>query len=813
MKKNTITSHNLSRHLCITFGIVAAFSLVCCSEFDDLDNRLDELENEVNNLKNAVSVLQDAYSNGKIISSVEEITTYNGGWKITFSDNSEIEILNGEDGENGECAIIPYILVDQDGFWCVTYDNETLSRIMNNSGNYIKATGEDGHSIRVVTTNDNYYAFVEYAGTEIFDTLKTTYIAKQSVSIYSIAENQQTHIIAITMADGSEFLFNKAYNTPCSIAILSTRRIELAASTTASVEFRVNPSTATFCYDVDSDTCDIQIDYIGTNKSLTSYVSTPQNYKLSKVEQVYDDQGVMKIGQYRAYITDLNVSQSYKERIAFVLTVKDANNQEVQISSSAFDIEFCNNLILSFSFLKKCNGNNVVADANATIADDQITLCSPLLFNCTSLVPSFETNGDKVLVNGQEQISGISAVDFSNPITYTVVGSDGTTKDYVATVSNTNLPVVVINTDNYTTINQKTTWMQNTSITIYNTDGTIDYESSADNIRGRGNSSWGYPKKPYALKLNKKAKLLGMPKHKRWCLLANWMDRTLLRNDVTFEIAKHTGLAWTPNGQFVEVILNNKHIGNYYLCEQIKVDENRVNISELKTTDTDEATITGGYLMELDVYYDEVNKFKSSVCNLPYMFKNPDENVLNEAQFNYMQNYINETETAITTETSLATDEYQNYIDMDSFIDFWFVQELCANGEPCWPKSTYMYKDRDGLLTAGPAWDFDWHTFVNVSEFKTKNALYYKYLFKSSSFIARVKERWSEFKPDFEAIPDYIDTRTQQLSASDALNIELWPISSRVNGDETLTYKDATQQMKDIYTQRLQWLDNAISAL
>ena len=96
-----------------------------------------------------------------------------------------------------------------------------------------------------------------------------------------------------------------------------------------------------------------------------------------------------------------------------------------------------------------------------------------------------------------------------------------------------------------------------------------------------------------------------MPKHKRWVLLANWMDRTLMRNRVAFKLGECTQLDWTPRGEYVELVLNGKHLGNYLLCEQIKVDENRVNIAEI---DAESEDVSGGYLMELDTYFDVLMK-------------------------------------------------------------------------------------------------------------------------------------------------------------------------------------------------------------
>ena len=377
------------------------------------------------------------------------------------------------------------------------------------------------------------------------------------------------------------------------------------------------------------------------------------------------------------------------------------------------------------------------------------------------------------------------------------------------------LPIVFINTPDATAITSKTDWMDNASIVIQNTDGTTDYISNALKIRGRGNSTWSYPKKPYALKLDKKAKILGMPKHKRWCLLANWMDRTLMRNDVTFQIARQTGLAWTPRGQFVEVILNGTHMGNYYLCEQIKVDENRVNITEMKATDLEGDAITGGYLMELDVYYDEVNKFKSATKTLPYMFKDPDEDVLQPAQLTWFENYINEMEAKMYADNWLTNREYADYMDLASFVDWWFVYELAKNGEPNHPKSCYMHKDRNGKLTAGPVWDFDWGTYTPGASFTIKNSIYYGRLFSDPVFVALVKERWSLHKSKFDQIPDYVRTVAAKIKSSNEVDKAIWPMTANsngsVNGDRDMTFDEAVERLISAYETKLAWLNTQIN--
>jgi len=137
------------------------------------------------------------------------------------------------------------------------------------------------------------------------------------------------------------------------------------------------------------------------------------------------------------------------------------------------------------------------------------------------------------------------------------------------------------------------------------------------------------------------------------------------------------------------------------------------------------------------------------------------------------------------------------------------------NGEPSTQKSSYVYKDRGGLLMAGPVWDFDYYTFV--PEFQTRFlnnwSLYYKQLFKDPAFVAQVKARWAELRPRFDAIPDYVQQLAAQLKGSAEMNNALWPINIRVNGDELMDYDEAVDRLLTIYRGRLRWLDSHIQEL
>ena len=383
------------------------------------------------------------------------------------------------------------------------------------------------------------------------------------------------------------------------------------------------------------------------------------------------------------------------------------------------------------------------------------------------------------------------------------------------------MPKVYIETPNSAAIVSKEFWMSDASIKVYDEFGDLNL-STQTSIRGRGNSTWGYPKKPYALKLNSKAPVLGMPKHKRWVLLANWMDRTLLRNDIAFELGRRT-MAWAPRGKFVELYLNGEHKGNYYLCEHIKVDSERVDIAELDENSdfSDASEVTGGYILEFDVYgpNDEVNYFYSSVKNFPVTIKEPDEDVItswSHPGYLYIKEYISKLERVFEEDKSARKRwaEIEKFIDVTSYIDWWLVHEVCINGEPGHPKSSYMYKDRDGKLYAGPLWDFDWGTFTpNVNGAIIAHTLWYGYLFKYSEFKAAVKERWGEVKGVYESVGTYLDEQAEALRESNELNIAMWPITQVVNGDEMMDYDQAITRMKNSFNHRISSIDTYIRAL
>ena len=506
-----------------------------------------------------------------------------------------------------------------------------------------------------------------------------------------------------------------------------------------------------------------------------------------------------------------------------------------------------------------------------TVVDETsrtVTVTMPTVTNFSDMQFNYDIDGDAVMMDGK--VVNNETLVSQNAILTVRSGNHG--KNYTLIARNTGLPIVRITTNGFTREdieNDETheNWRgtnkdrpnETAHILIEKPNGKVDVDIDTE-IKGRGNATWTYDKRPYALKLNKKKTVLGMPEHKRWILLANWKDRTLLRNDAAFWLSKKSGLPYTVKGYFVELEFNGEHRGNYYLCEQIKIDKNRVNINEFKATD-----ITGGYLMEVDNNYDEQYKFlsgfygsSSNPKGLKFMFKEPDEDLPDEA-FNYMKSYIQDMEGLIKRIRRYQDYGYREYLDMDSAIWFMLVNELTGNGDffntdsndtsSQWygPHSTYFYKDRDvqnddgtttrSKLFMGPVWDFDYKTFITTltttswnghtsSENRIKwvgaenSNYYYYYLCKDPVFRARMLTLWNEYKDVITpmAFSNYIDDMADYIRLSEEFNTRMWGYTNTSqdqgqNGDNLFSFQEAVNLLKQAFSNKRTFIDDNIESL
>ena len=426
----------------------------------------------------------------------------------------------------------------------------------------------------------------------------------------------------------------------------------------------------------------------------------------------------------------------------------------------------------------------------------------------------------RLMVENSNDLSSSSYV----PSGYFTVRSEGA--GYGILVK-TGLPTVYVDTERGKAVTSKETYVKATM----KIRGAAQYEgldAVACDIRGRGNTTWEWPKKPYLLKLEEKQSLFGMPKHKRWILLANFNDRTLMRNLVSMKVASMMShLAWSPGCVPVELVLNGKHVGSYLLIEQVRVDKKRVAVTEMTPEDNVGDAVTGGYLLELDFHYDnEVqwldphgeNHWWELGSGIPFAVKYPDPEDLTPQQLTYIKRYISEAANTLYGGDFKDPDEgYAKYIDVDSFIDYWIVFEVMGNHELGNPGSVYMHKDRNGKLVAGPCWDFDWGilSYNTSPQARTGlingNAIWYARLRQDPAFKAKLKARFDELLPQLETIPAYIDECEKLLTESARLNFAMWnPAEDAsqnggdiINGDENMSFHNAVARLKSIYQERL----------
>ncbi|MES2826993.1 MAG: CotH kinase family protein [Bacteroidota bacterium] len=468
------------------------------------------------------------------------------------------------------------------------------------------------------------------------------------------------------------------------------------------------------------------------------------------------------------------------------------------------------------------NSGKVVQDVIARIVNDTINVIIPSFENNKKFVVTFTALNANVTVNDTLQTSGKTLTDFSKVVDYKLTSAKGTTRTYKFNLKNfTGLPILYLKTTD--SIRSKDTYV-NGSVSI-NTNNLFD--QPVNNItleaKGRGNSTWGMPKKPYRLKFGTKAPMLGMATAKNWVLLANYSDKTLMRTSLAFDLGRKIGADFAFEGRSVELVMNGKYAGSYYLTSQVEVNENRVNITELKASNTSASDITGGYLLEQDMRLDETVWFRTKTADLPITVKSPEG--ITTAQLAYIKDYMQQTEDAIISENFTDPEKsYEKYINTESFINWYIVQEIMKNEDAKEKTSIFYYKNRNGKLGLGPLWDFDLgagNVDYSNSRYSTgwwiKDGPLFKHLFKDPKFVAKVKAKWNAIKgKELKDIPANIDNTAAYLNLSQRENFKRWNILGIYvwpNQFVLGSYTAEVAQLKKWLNERIIWLDTEINKL
>lgn len=383
----------------------------------------------------------------------------------------------------------------------------------------------------------------------------------------------------------------------------------------------------------------------------------------------------------------------------------------------------------------------------------------------------------------------------------------------------TNLPTVVVNIANGEEVIEKEKNLIS-NVYIISENGTDLLATSGTEIRGRGNASWNFEKKPYRLKFDKKQSPLGAPASaKKWTLISNHGDKTLMRNILAFEVSRRVGQPYTPFCHPVDLIINGEYRGCYQLCDQVEADEDRVPCED-------------GYLIEIDAYaWDEEVMF-ASASGIPVTIKHPDEDDITDQQKKFINDYFNKFESAaLASNFTDVNNGYRKYIDLDSFLRNFIIGEFCANTDAFW--SVYMYKDAaDGKLHTGPTWDNDL-SFDN--DYRTHPIVTYDYLCAvNGSFAggqlkdivmrivkedpqakARLVELWDAAlnEGNLKGLGSYMEDTADLLNESQQLNFKRWRILDQwvhMNYQALGSYEAELGTVRNHIKTRLNTLDELI---
>ena len=416
-------------------------------------------------------------------------------------------------------------------------------------------------------------------------------------------------------------------------------------------------------------------------------------------------------------------------------------------------------------------------------------------------------------------------------------------KTYALTVMfSANLPAVYITTQSgslsYIHANKEN--KEPGRIRIYE-NGEMTVNKDLKQIKGRGNATWNYPKKPYNIKFDKKTDLFGMGKAKKWTLLANYRDLSLIHNAYGWEFAKAFGMTYTSEYTYVDLYINGDYMGNYAICESVEIGENRVDIADLEKANeeanpnvdlgtlpaggtganntvqkytvkgsrkwveipTDPGDITGGYLLEYEYggrYNPEISGFVTK-NGQPVVIKSPEQ--ASRAEVSFIADYMDAGTEALYSETGYNSEgkHYSEYFDVDSLAAAYLTQEISMNYDAAF-SSFFAYKPAgDGKVVFGPIWDMDnafgsSQTNLSVPLITTNlwwaNQMAYHGIptvlaaaNRHAEFRALVREKWAQCVRDraFETVEANIVSLSATLRESAAMNGVRWNLFGTLNGE------------------------------
>ena len=386
----------------------------------------------------------------------------------------------------------------------------------------------------------------------------------------------------------------------------------------------------------------------------------------------------------------------------------------------------------------------------------------------------------------------------------------------------TNQPTVSIHTLNGEIPYDKEHQIESQLIIIGDS-GTTALLSEPGTTRLRGNASRNFPKRPFRIKFDKKQHVLDAPaKAKKWTLINNYGDKTLMRNLLAFELSRRLGMPYTPYGRSVDVLLNGEYEGCYQLCDQVQVHKHRVDIEEMTPQDNSGSQLTGGYFVEIDAYADREDSWFWSSKGNPVTIKSPEADSITSRQSNYIESRFNQMEK-----------QWQKYLDLNTFLRHFLVGELSGNTDTYWIVFMYKHRDNDTIYT-GPVWDFDLAFENDNRTYPVNNKTDYIYrsggsctgnmrtfvdniVVRNAAARAQMLDIWDEARQGGlteENLVAYLDSLEESLQQSQQLNFLRWPIMKQTvhqNPKIWGSYTAEVQNARRFLKERLAWMDNKLN--
>ena len=405
-------------------------------------------------------------------------------------------------------------------------------------------------------------------------------------------------------------------------------------------------------------------------------------------------------------------------------------------------------------------------------------------------------------------------------ISFIPLFSFGQTTKLIEELKSHKLPIfeIILNTQDQITSKENYTTATFIIHTINN--GKYSSDTIQTEIKGRGNSTWNWPKKPFRLKLASAKKLLGMPSSKHWALLANFIDKTLLRNKLASSVSKYFGLKYGPRSEMVELVMNGFHWGTYEVTEVPKIATDRIDISSIKSTN---GVVSGGVIFELDERRGEQYNFQTSIANQVFTIKDPDDlNTTNpeiaQASLNYCINILQIAENSLYSDNFKdLTTGYQKYFNTQSVIDWYLTEELFKNID-VGRYSVYAYIDtkNNNKITFGPTWDFDLSSGVledySTLRIITENAWIGRF-YQDENFRKLIKDRWTSKRNDLlYFINNRLNTDSRNIFVGQQKNFNFWNNFYGVITSEYPSFHRESNFENDIFYLK-SWLRNRIAFL